>query len=259
MEARTDDVEKDFLPEAACPPIVPPFTGGDNTHCKKEGLRKNSVGKSLPSDLTYSSKVARYDIGCKMMAAAKKLPWDKGAVLQFGWKGNKSDVEKDVASAEWLLVSGFAARVFNEHLASFPQWTYSTLTIAKGSGLNKMLVQGGAGGSAVWCRSKTRSVLMKIGGSRKFNSNDRIVDYHSRAPASIHTLDEEAIAVLAHNLSGEPFEDPKMIRKLTALGLAPAPVLGEEEDDEITDPESDEEELLPRGLVPAIKGFGTKH
>ena len=248
--------------EAACPPIVPPFTSGDIAHCKKEEFIKNYTGKGLPSDLTYSSKVARYDIGSKMMAAAKKLPWDKGAVLQFGWKGNKSDVEKEVASAEWLLVSGLAARLFNEHLASFQQWTYSTLTtltIAKGSGLNKMLVQGGAGGSAVWCRSKTSSVLMKIGGSRKFNSNDRIVDYHSRAPASIHTRDEEAIAVLAHNLSGEPFEDPEIIRKLTALGLAPAPVLGEKDDDEITDPESEEEELLPRGLGPSHKGFGTKH
>ena len=125
--------------------------------------------------------------------------------------------------------------------------------------MNKLLVQGGAGGSAVWRRSKTSSVLMKIGGSRKFNSNDRIVDYHSRAPASIHTRDEEAIAVLAHNLSSEPFDDQDIIRELTALGLVPAPIMGDDDDDEITDPESEEEELFPLGLGPCHKGIGTKH
>ena len=211
--------------------------------------------KILPNDLSYGTKVARYDIGSKMMAAIKKLPWDKGVVLQYGWKGNEMDIDKEETTAEWTLVSGLAARLFNEHLASFPEWTYSTLTVAKGPGLNKLLVQGGAGGSAVWCRSRSGSVLMKIGGSRKFSSNDRIIDFHSRAPASIHSRDEEAIAVLAHNLSREPFENPDIIRKLTALGLVPAPNLGDEEEDDITEPESEEEDLftLARGPGSGIR------
>ena len=134
MEARTDDGENVILLEAACPPIVPHFTVPGNAECKdKEVPLTELIGKNVPEDLTYCSKVARHDIGTKLMAALKKLTWGEADLLQYGWKGDKVDMVKDDVSAAWLWVSGLAARIFHEHLDSFPEWT--SLTIARGKGL----------------------------------------------------------------------------------------------------------------------------
>ena len=120
-----------------------------------------------------------------------------------------------------------------------------------------MLVRGGIGGRAVWGRSKTGSLLMKIGHSKTFNACNRVVEFHSRAPASFHSKDEEACAVLVHNFSGEPFESKETISKLSALGLAPSPALNDQEEGDSTDPETEEEDFLPRG--PGLKVVGDRN
>ena len=98
-----------------------------------------------------------------------------------------ADLDECGEQAPWLLVTGLASRLLHDHLASFTEWTYSTLTIARGKGLSKMLVQGGVGGSTLWGWIQAGSLPMKIGRSKKFNASNRIVDFHSRAPASLHT------------------------------------------------------------------------
>ena len=67
-----------------------------------------------------------------------------------------------------------------------------------------------------------------MGYSRRFNVCDRIVSFHSMAPAALFPSKPAAFAVLAHNLNHDPFENKEAAGKLKKLGLLPAPVPSEE-------------------------------
>ena len=76
-------------------------------------------GKNLPSDLTYGSKVARHDIGCKMMAAVKKLPWDKGSCSSsVGKATRRTSIRKRLQrNGSWSLGSPLACSMSTWHLS----------------------------------------------------------------------------------------------------------------------------------------------
>lgn len=215
----------------------------------KTEFGKVELLRGIPEDKLYGIKPARLDSSRKMVAALSKVTWPACGIIKIGWVAADLPLCKGLEEEEEerLRILGLASRLFHDHLRETPKWTYSVLTLAKNQHLKELLVQGGAGGSAYWTWSKIGFLPSRIGHSRKFNANQKIVDFHSRTLASLFPGDEECYGVLAHNFSNEPYDIKEHRAALKEMGLVPSPPADSLSSEEETDPETEGDEDPPPG------------
>lgn len=194
-----------------------------------------------------------------MVAALSQIKWPACGIIKIGWVAAHLPLCEGLGDEERLRILGLASRLFHDHLREAPKWTYSVLTLAKNQHLKELLVQGGAAGSAYWTWSKIGILPSRIGRSRKFNANQKIVDFHCRTLASLFPGVEECYGVLAHNFSNAPYDNKGHLAVLKKMGLVPSPPVESLSSEEETDPETEGDEDPPPGSPPRVISGAEQH
>ena len=218
----------------------------------KTEFGKVDMLRGVPEDKLYGIKPARLDSSRKMAAALSKMEWPVCGIIKIGWVAADLPLCEGLEVEDRLRILGLASRLFHDHLREAPKWTYSVVTLAKNQHLKELLVQGGAGGSAYWTWPKNGIMLSRIGHSRKFNSNQKIVDFHCRTLASLFPGVGECYGVMAHNFSNEPYDDKEHLAALKEMGLVPSPPVESLTSEDETDPETERDEDPPPGSPPRV-------
>ena len=217
-------------------------------HDKKETSQKLGYkSDSIPKESWYTASPVSPITSAKMAAALKSMDWTEDGTKTLGWKSAEVALAPDKEEEGWRRTTSLAARLMQGHLLRNPKWTYSNITVAKGKHMKDLLLTGGIGASVVWTWALAGGVAARVGRSSKFNAHGRLVEFHAKTAASLFPGGEEAYAMLLHNFSNAPYEDPALRRSLKDLGLAPDPKDTEEtnDDDYSTTEEEDEDLSFP--------------
>ena len=247
LEARFIDGGSDNPLEAAFEPFVPDSQSSSSPASSISGLGKTPwnqtkvVQKSIPNDMLYQVTFAPAAAGRRLVELLKKVSWPEQGYHFIGWRGSEVPTSSDDTGPPWRAITTAAAKIADEYFRENPRWTYSLLSMAKGTKIEKLTTLGGVGGNLLWVWALKGGVAAKIGHSRRFNAQGRLIEYNSKTAASLRPGGEETCAVLFHNVSQEPFESEEAKKTVKELALAPEP-LSEEEEYTVAEDETDASE-----------------
>ena len=183
MQARYDEGVPRRTPEKAEKSSVTFLPELDDAKEKQKSSKDNEMSvldetkpplpEGIPSKFEYEVLPARVDVGSKLADLLRKLQWPESGIIKMGWLGEEVQQDLPHDKEAWPKIAGLTARLMHDLQMKHVDWTYSSLTLAKGKGLGGLLNRGGVGGSALWSWAKHGGVPTKIGYSCKFNDGGK--------------------------------------------------------------------------------------